>query len=154
MLAVGHSAGGHLAAMLLATDWRALDPGLPADLVPAALPISGVFELEPLLRDHHRAGAAPDAGRGARAVAALAALARPAVHCVVGGDESGEYYRQTRDIAAAWGASWEARRARTTSPCSPRWPILTARWSPARNGLRRGDVLRLKISAGDEGASP
>jgi arylformamidase len=29
MLAIGHSAGGHLAAMLLATDWRAIDPALP-----------------------------------------------------------------------------------------------------------------------------
>ena len=49
LLATGHSAGGHLTAMLMATDWRALDPRLPAGLVAAGLPISGVFELEPLL---------------------------------------------------------------------------------------------------------
>ncbi|MFC7539329.1 alpha/beta hydrolase [Siccirubricoccus deserti] len=49
LLAAGHSAGGHLTAMLMATDWRARHPALPADLVPAGLPISGVFELPPLL---------------------------------------------------------------------------------------------------------
>ena len=38
LLATGHSAGGHLTGMLMATDWRAL--GLPAGLVPAGLPIS------------------------------------------------------------------------------------------------------------------
>ncbi len=47
VLASGHSAGGHLAAMLLATDWAAR--GLPAPAVPAALPISGLFDLPPLM---------------------------------------------------------------------------------------------------------
>ena len=45
----GHSAGGHLAAWMLATDWRELDPSLPADLVIAAYTISGLFELVPLV---------------------------------------------------------------------------------------------------------
>ena len=49
ILASGHSAGGHLAACLLATDWPAIDPALPAALVPGALAISGVFDLRPLL---------------------------------------------------------------------------------------------------------
>ena len=45
----GHSAGGHLAACMLATDWRALDPALPEDLVTAAYAISGLFDLRPLV---------------------------------------------------------------------------------------------------------
>jgi arylformamidase len=44
----GHSAGGHLAAMLLATAWPAL--GLPPAPIAAACPISGIFELEPIRR--------------------------------------------------------------------------------------------------------
>src|SRR5690606_27243239 len=44
---VGHSAGGHLAAALMATDWTKYD--LPADAVRAAYSISGVFALEPLI---------------------------------------------------------------------------------------------------------
>jgi arylformamidase len=43
----GHSAGGHLAAMALATDWPAAFD-LPADLVKGVCAISGVFNLEPI----------------------------------------------------------------------------------------------------------
>ena len=42
----GHSAGGHLTAMALATDW----PGqydLPSDVIKAGLAISGLFDLAP-----------------------------------------------------------------------------------------------------------
>lgn len=45
----GHSAGGHLAAMALATDWSA-EAGLPGDLIKGLCPISGVFDLEPIRR--------------------------------------------------------------------------------------------------------
>lgn len=43
----GHSAGGHLAAMALATDWPG-DYGLPADIIKGTMPISGVFDLAPI----------------------------------------------------------------------------------------------------------
>jgi len=42
----GHSAGGHLAAMALATDWTAFK--LPDDLIKGVCAISGVFDLEPI----------------------------------------------------------------------------------------------------------
>ncbi|MYJ70796.1 MAG: alpha/beta hydrolase, partial [Rhodospirillaceae bacterium] len=42
----GHSAGGHLTAMMLATDWTRY--GLPADAIKGVTPISGLFDLEPL----------------------------------------------------------------------------------------------------------
>ncbi len=45
----GHSAGGHLAACLLAQDWQAFASDAPADLVAAAYAISGVFDLAPLV---------------------------------------------------------------------------------------------------------
>ena len=38
---VGHSAGGHLTAMLARCDWSAVDAKLPKDLVKSALAISG-----------------------------------------------------------------------------------------------------------------
>lgn len=106
LLAMGHSAGGHLSAMLLATDWRALDPALPADVVAAALPVSGVFELEPLLGTSIAEGLrlTPEAAR-ALSPRFLPSPARP-LHCVVGGAESGEFIRQSRDLAAAWGGSF------------------------------------------------
>ena len=44
----GHSAGGHLAAMALATDWRTF--GLPEDVLKGVCAISGMFDLEPISR--------------------------------------------------------------------------------------------------------
>jgi arylformamidase len=106
MLAMGHSAGGHLAAMLLATDWPAR--GLPAGLVPAALPISGVFELTPLRATS--IGAALALSEGEAHALSPRFLPRPAgmLHCIVGGAESGEFIRQSRDMAAAWDGGFEA----------------------------------------------
>src|SRR5262249_53064645 len=49
MMIYGHSAGGHLAGAMVATDWQALYPKAPPDLVPAAYSISGLFDLTPLV---------------------------------------------------------------------------------------------------------
>jgi arylformamidase len=43
----GHSSGGHLAGVLLTTDWQK-EPGLPADVIKAGLCCSGMFDLEPV----------------------------------------------------------------------------------------------------------
>src|SRR6202023_3959541 len=50
MMVYGHSAGGHLAAAMLATPWHTLYPKTPADLVGAAYSISGLFALTPLTK--------------------------------------------------------------------------------------------------------
>jgi len=42
----GHSAGGHLAGMLMSVSWEN-DYGLPQDLIKGFLPISGLFDLAP-----------------------------------------------------------------------------------------------------------
>src|SRR5690606_20876912 len=44
----GHSAGGHLAAMMALTDWTAR--GAPAGTVHGCLALSGVFDLDPITR--------------------------------------------------------------------------------------------------------
>ena len=49
LLVYGHSAGGHLTAAMVATDWHALYPKAPADLAPVGYAISGVFDLTPLV---------------------------------------------------------------------------------------------------------
>ena len=106
IVVAGHSAGGHLAATLLATDWPAFEPDLPVDLVQGALALSGVFELEPL---RHAPFLAPDLNLDAAAAArlspvALAAPKRP-LYALVGGNESEEFHRQNDAIAAAWGSA-------------------------------------------------
>lgn len=106
MLAMGYSAGGHLAAMLLATDWT--QHGLPKATVRAALPISGLFDLEPLLATTVNL----PLGLDQATARALSPVHMPSpglkLHAVVGGDEGAEYTRQSRSIAEAWGGTWEA----------------------------------------------
>jgi len=100
----GHSAGGHLAACMLATDWAAVDASLPNNLVKAAYAISGLFDLPALV------GTSINKALGMDAASAKAAspLFRPApsqgsLDAVVGGNESAEYFRQSRTIVAEWG---------------------------------------------------
>lgn len=107
---VGHSAGGHLAAMLLACDWTKVGADLPATPVKNALSISGVFDLEPLrhtpfLRDSLRltaqqvrqtspVGFPPPCVVGGRGTLAA----------VVGANESEAFLQQNALIQQAWGA--------------------------------------------------
>jgi len=106
----GHSAGGHLAACMLATDWKKIAPDAPADLVPAAYAISGVFDLMPLLHVSQNADLRLDE-KSARAVSPLywpAPMGRT-LDAVVGSLESSEFLRQSRAIAEAWGKSAKTR---------------------------------------------
>lgn len=48
LFVAGHSAGGHLTAMMLATDWRKVDAGLPARPFRGACALSGLYDLEPI----------------------------------------------------------------------------------------------------------
>ncbi len=43
----GHSSGGHLAGVMLTTDWQK-QAGLPADIIKGGLCCSGMFDLEPV----------------------------------------------------------------------------------------------------------
>lgn len=45
---VGHSAGGHLAAMLMSTEWKLIDPYFPPSVIKGACVISGLFNLVPV----------------------------------------------------------------------------------------------------------
>jgi arylformamidase len=100
----GHSAGGHLAACLLATDWRAFDASLPEALVSAAYAISGLFDLRPLVGTSINTALKLDEA-SAKAVSPLfwKAPVQGTLDAVVGGNESAEYLRQSRSIVDAWG---------------------------------------------------
>ena len=88
----GHSAGGHLAACMLATDWQALDPSLPKQLVIVPLIETSINKALRLDRE--------------RAMAASPLSWKPPAHgsldAVVGGSESEEYFRQSRTIVERW----------------------------------------------------
>jgi arylformamidase len=106
----GHSAGGHLAACMLASDWKALDPDAPADLVPAAYAISGLYDLTVLLHLSSNADFKLDEAEARR----ISPILWPApkgrtLDAVVGGIESSEFLRQSRIIVDAWGRDNETR---------------------------------------------
>ncbi len=105
LVVVGHSAGGQLAAMMLACAWPVAQAGLPRDVVKAALGVSGLYDLEPMrqtpsLQEVLRL--TPTQVQQA-SPARLPAPTRGRLISVVGGDESGEYLRQNRLIQQAWG---------------------------------------------------
>ncbi|XIA67122.1 alpha/beta hydrolase [Bradyrhizobium sp. TZ2] len=102
----GHSAGGHLAACMLATDWRALDESLPEQLVTAAYAISGLFDLRPLVSTSINIALKLD-DASARAVSPLfwKSPMHGTLDAVVGGNESAEYLRQSRIIVDAWNVA-------------------------------------------------
>ncbi len=99
----GHSAGGHLAACLLATDWEAVDASLPRDLVIAAYAISGLFDLVPLIGTTiNKALRLDEAAAKAASPLLWKTPAHGSLDAVVGELESAEYHRQSRTVAEAW----------------------------------------------------
>lgn len=102
---IGHSAGGHLAAMLLGCHWKQVGSDLPSDLVRKAMSISGLYDLEPIRKT-------PFVQGDLRITPAQVKKASPALwpaprgrvlYTVVGGDESPEFLRHNELIHQVWG---------------------------------------------------
>ena len=107
----GHSAGGHLAACMAATDWKALAADVPADLVPAAYAVSGVFDLAPLTH----ISVNQDLKLDDRAAYDLSPLywkvpAGRSLDAVVGAIESSEFLRQSLMMSETWRRAGAATR--------------------------------------------
>ncbi len=102
---IGHSAGGQLAAMMLACAWKVLDPALPRDLVQRAMGLSGLYDLQPLMHTPslQEALRLTPAQVQAASPARLPPPARGRFVALVGGEESGEYLRLNRLIRQRWG---------------------------------------------------
>lgn len=102
LYASGSSAGGHLTGMLLAGGWHA-DYGLPENVLKGALPISGLFDLMPLLQTHINGWLAMDQA-AARRNSPVVCLPTQHTELVLsyGALETTEFARQTHDYLAAW----------------------------------------------------
>jgi len=104
MVTTGHSAGGHLAAMLLAARWPAWEADLPEKLYRGAVAVSGIYDLEPL---RHAPFLNCDLNLTLERVAALSPLyMKPATDAplvtAVGELESSGFKRQTAELGLAW----------------------------------------------------
>ena len=102
----GHSAGGHLTAMMMACEWPRWHGALPVNVVKGGLAISGLFDLEPLM---HASFLNVDLKLTPESSALLSpAWMKPATHAplmtAVGALESDEFHRQNRLLGERWAA--------------------------------------------------
>ena len=99
----GHSAGGHLTAMMAATDFAAL--GAPRDLVKSGICVSGLYDLEPLrlVKVNQDLRITPT---DVAPLSPLGLAPQPHVRIVttVGDVEADEFVRNTKELTAAWRA--------------------------------------------------
>lgn len=113
LVLMGHSAGGHLTAAMLATDWAAEGIDDP-HFIAAGLSISGVFELSPLIETSMNGKLRIDAD-SARALSPIYWQPHPAaeIDAWVGGAESEEFLRQSREFVKVWNSRGARARFET-----------------------------------------
>ena len=101
----GHSAGGHLTAMVLAALWPRFAPDLPTKVVQGGLAISGVFDVMPIVHT-------PSVNADVRMDTRMAKIVSPALmppatdaplYLAVGGKEQDGFHDQHRLIKQNWG---------------------------------------------------
>jgi arylformamidase len=100
----GHSAGGHLAAMMLAMDWAA--SGLASDPIAGAVSLSGVHDLVPMTLFSYNVDLGLDVPEARRlSPVGMQPRSLAPLLLAVGADESSEFLRQTRLMWDAWPAN-------------------------------------------------
>jgi arylformamidase len=100
----GHSAGGHLAAMAMATDWTRY--GLPRGWLRSVTAISGLYDLRPIAL----VAVNEDLRLHDDEIAELSPVAlRPVESCplgiTVGGNEAAEFKRNAAELEQAWSTA-------------------------------------------------
>ena len=103
IVVAGHSAGGHLAALHLATDWT--EHGLPENPVAGVIAISGIYDVAPLMHTTMNADIRiTEEMAPALNLMTAKVKSRAQILLAVGGDEPSEFHRQAADLAKAWAS--------------------------------------------------
>jgi arylformamidase len=99
----GHSAGGHLTAVLAATNWSTFGPDIPQNLIKGACAISGIFDLEPirLCYLNEVLGMNATVSKSNSPIYDLPQKGMPLI-LAVGELETDEFHRQTQTYAECW----------------------------------------------------
>lgn len=122
----GHSAGGHLGAMLCATDFSTLDSDLPNNPVSGAVLISGLYDLQPLVPTPINDKVGMDMETAERnSPVHLPPRTRAPILCVTGSDESPEFHRQMREFTGRW-AGTGAHITATAIPATHHFSVVEA----------------------------
>lgn len=103
IVVAGHSAGGHLTAMMACAQWESHAADLPPDLVKGGLAVSGLYDLAPIVHVSFNSDVRLDAASARHASPVTYRPARPVpLVTAVGSLESDEFKRQARALAMAW----------------------------------------------------
>jgi arylformamidase len=99
----GNSAGGHLTAAMLATDWASVE-GVPGDIVGCGFALSGLYDLHPLLKTDINDDVRLDDKSAREASPVFWAAPREGLKfmAAVGAQESGVFKEQSRRLAEVW----------------------------------------------------
>ena len=99
----GHSAGGHITGMILATDWKEVSKNLPDNLVKTGIPISGLYQLNPI-RETTIADALglDDAESLALSPHFFEPQTQAPILVILGGGETPEFHWQTDNFVNKW----------------------------------------------------
>jgi arylformamidase len=137
---VGHSAGGHLAAMMLSCQWQHLAPDLPADLVKNALSLSGLHDLAPLMHSPYvQTDLHLTPSQVQRCSPAYFPAPQGQLIALCGSAESEEFKRQNRLIAQAWGS--DAVPVCEEVPSANHFSVLEALCTPGHRAHALASVL-------------
>ncbi len=103
---MGHSAGGHITAMMMGTDWSKRVSDLPTELIKAGIPVSPLNDLEPLRFTSINDGVRMDAAEAQ----SQSPMNNPPVTnapqlVVCGGRETGEFHRQADMYVEAFASA-------------------------------------------------
>jgi arylformamidase len=139
MHVAGHSAGGHLAAMMCAADWSVYDKTLPKKMFKSATLISGIYDLNPLVHiqaaqadlklstvDLHHLSPLSYSPSGVPSLAFAGAL------------ESDDFKRQNLVLKAAWGKGIDVSEIAGTNHFS----VVDA-WANAANPLHMAALAHM-----------
>lgn len=101
LVVAGHSAGGHLAMMTMLADWT--DNGFKRSPIAGGMPISGLFDLEPIRQTSINAMVGLTEDQARRNSPALMSLKGGApLFSIAGGEETDEFKAQTTRFDEAW----------------------------------------------------
>jgi arylformamidase len=103
IVVTGHSAGGHLAALHLATDWR--DFKLPENPINGVISLSGVFDVAPLINVSINSDLrlTPKTATPLNLITSQP-KSKARLVLAVGALESEEFHRQSADLAKSWAS--------------------------------------------------
>ena len=141
----GHSAGGHLAAMMMATDWH--EYGLPKETIKSATCISGLYDLEPLTicRQHRDLLISPEEVKSYSPIRLRPTNRDAELIITIGGSECTEFKRHTQELAQAWD-KFGIGVTRPKAPGRYHFDVLDELATTGR-GLNRAVMAAIKRSA-------